>query len=131
MIKQVIVVRKDLKMPVGKLAAQVAHASMKALFERGHGGFDVKMLNQIYDIVVDDEIKQWLSGKFTKICLAVNSEAELLEVIAKCKAEGIMCSDIVDDGSTCFNEVPTLTCVGIGPYESDKIDKITGGLKLL
>ena len=126
-VKQVIVVRKDLNMPAGKLAAQVSHASTGAFLKHFNnlGGTLTPKDKKSYG----NNVHPWLTNEFTKICLKVDSEAELLEVYKKCLEEGIPSSLIKDAGHTVFNE-PTLTCLGIGPFQSDKIDEITGDLKL-
>jgi len=117
-MKQVIVMRKDLNMRKGKLVAQGAHASMATL-------------NQFLDKEMPYEMKTWLEGKFTKICVYVNSEEELLEIYDKAKKADLICSLIKDSGLTEFHGVPTLTCTAIGPALPEDIDKITGELKLL
>ena len=126
-VKQVIIVRKDLKMRPGKLAAQVAHASMKAVLDtcnllEGRVLFKSNMPEPMY---------QWLTGIFTKVVLAVESEEELLELYNKALCLELTCSLITDAGLTVFNGVPTNTCIAIGPEESYKIDAITNHLKLL
>jgi len=127
-IKQVIVLRKDLKMRKGKMVAQGAHASMKAIFDRGgvkHPESDVLVIE------MTPEMKSWITGIFTKICVSVDSEEELLSIHQQAKEAGLICSLIQDAGLTEFGGVPTYTAVAVGPAESEDIDKITGGLKLL
>lgn len=126
-VKQVIVVRKDLNMPAGKLAAQVSHASTGAFLRHFNnlGGTLTPKDKESYS----NNVHPWLTHEFTKICLKVNSEAELLEVHKKCLEMNIPSSLIKDAGHTVFDK-PTLTCLGIGPFQSDDIDKITGHLKL-
>lgn len=127
--KQVIVMRKDLNMRKGKMVAQGAHASMKAILDKMmfYPRDNVMCLNLEKDKALND----WIIGKFTKVCVSVDSEAELDEIYEKAKSSGLMCSMIVDAGLTEFNGVPTKTCCAIGPEWSDKIDEITGHLKLL
>ena len=127
MIKQIIVVRKDLNMRKGKLAAQVAHASMKVLLDsmsKGSRSWCLKGMNK------DTPLNLWLKGLFTKIVVSVDSELELLKLITKAAELGIVNTPIIDAGNTEFNR-PTLTCVAFGPDESNKIDQLTGHLKLL
>lgn len=114
-LQQVIVMRKDLNMRKGKMIAQACHASMKAVIE-----------NQL-----DYRVKTWLSGAFTKICVSVDSEEELLAVYGKAKLHNFICAIIEDSGLTEFNGVPTLTCCAIGPATKEELQDITGGLKLL
>lgn len=139
-VKQVIVVRKDLNMRKGKIAAQVAHASMKVILDRmewgeleGHeGDLDGETASVGSVVVIDSSaLSLWLAGSFTKICISVDSEAELLEVFSKAQAAGILCSLIQDSGKTEFNGVPTYTCAAIGPAYSEEINPITGHLPLL
>jgi len=121
-IKQVIVIRKDLKMRRGKEIAHGAHASM-AFLSRA-----VKSHHPIYNLT--NVQKEWLVGSFTKICVVVNSEKELDSIFNKCKEGGLEVSLITDDGLTEFNGVKTKTCLAIGPDYSSKIDPITKDLKL-
>ena len=76
-------------------------------------------------------LNEWLSGSFTKVCLSCDSEQELLDLHAKAKAAGILCSLIKDAGKTEFGGVPTYTAIAIGPDYPENIDPITGHLKLL
>jgi len=112
-LKQVIVVRTDLKMGKGKLAVQVAHASIAAFLE---AGFFAK--------------RKWLAQGMKKVVLKVGSEKELLELYEKARKKKLPCALIKDAGLTQL-EPGTVTALGIGPAEDEKIDEITGGLKLL
>lgn len=114
-MKQIIIMRKDLNMRKGKMVAQGAHASNKI----------------ILDYPLDSRVKEWLKGAFTKICVSVDSEDELLLVYGKAKLQNIPCSIIEDSGLTEFNGVPTLTCCCIGPETDEVLNPITGHLKLL
>ena len=138
-VKQVIVFRHDLlkNLRKGKIAAQVAHASLGALLKCGtREGFTNGFLNtdkwtRIYfEFNENSVLDKWLNGIFTKICIYVENEEELLEVYNKAQAAGLPCALITDAGNTEFHGVPTNTCVGIGPSWSEKIDEITGNLKL-
>lgn len=133
-VKQVIVMRKDLKMRRGKEIAQGSHASMKWLVDR----LEFKDWNQgdapeghsWHEVVLRDTERDWVDGLFTKICLQVNSEEELMEIHDKAVAAGLVVCLITDSGATEFNGVPTKTCLAIGPDTSEKIDPITSHLKL-
>lgn len=136
-VKQVIVMRKDLGMRKGKMIAQGAHASLGALLEL----FEKETIyykddsepHYRYECTFGKNgvLDAWLNGVFTKICVSVNSEEELLDIYHKVEKAMIPCKLITDCGLTEFNGVPTNTCIGIGPYLSDEIDKITGNLPLL
>jgi len=114
--KQVIVVRSDLKMSKGKLAVQVAHASVSAFYES---------MKYKKDVAIG-----WLHRHQPKIVLKVDNEVELLEIHRKAVESGLISVVIRDAGLT---ELPpgTVTCIGIGPDNKDKIDQITGSLSLL
>lgn len=126
MIKQVIVVRKDLNMRKGKIAAQAAHASMKVFFDMNESD-DESLLK----VKLNSDMKKWVNNGSAKVCVSVNSLAELYEVYNKAKDMQLPCSLIVDAGKTEFKGEPTETVVAIGPANSSLIDIITGDLKLL
>jgi len=129
-VKQVIILRKDLNMRKGKMVAQGAHASMAALLNEGFIE-EWERGERQYRIRLSEEMENWISGRFTKICVSVDSEEELLAIYKQAEDENIHCSLIQDAGLTEFDGVPTYTAVAIGPAKSEDIDKITGELKLL
>ena len=130
-IKQVIIVRKDLKMRKGKIAAQSAHASMKILADRMHK-VSIEDIGSIeYRLTPTNEMIEWLDGIFTKIALGVDSLEELTDLAEKANELNIPTAIIEDNGLTVFNGKKTVTCMAIGPALSEDIDKITGHLKLL
>ncbi len=124
--KQVIVMRKDLGMRKGKMIAQGAHAAMAVLLEHARAS-ETELV-----IPLDAPTHRWLvSGRFTKICVSVDSEAALDEVVARARAAGVPCALIVDAGKTEFHGVATKTCCAVGPAWADDVDAITGTLPLL
>jgi len=127
-VKQVIIVRNDLKMRKGKLAGQVAHASLAVILNKMKGCFPNN--HRTLYLKDDDPMEIWLSGKFTKVVLKCDSLEELKEVYNKAWRMNIPASLITDCGDTVFNE-PTTTCCGIGPDYNEKIDEITRHLRLL
>lgn len=132
--KQVIVMRTDLNMRKGKMIAQGAHASMKVLLDiMRTENIDSDHLGQEKILYIEDKsaLNDWINGRFTKVCCQVNSEKELLELFEKAKSLGIPAALITDAGLTEFGGVPTNTCIAIGPDWEDKVNEITGHLKLL
>lgn len=113
-MKQIIVLRKDLKMRRGKECSQAAHASMKATLEN----------------LEDPRVIEWLDGAFTKICVVVDSEADLLYLNQKAKDYGLITGLIKDNGATEFHGVPTYTSLAIGPDTGENLYPVTGQLKL-
>jgi PTH2 family peptidyl-tRNA hydrolase len=118
-MKQVILIRKDLKMRRGKEIAQGSHASMAFILR-----------NYVDEAANKIDLTEWLKGGQTKICLQIHSEEELLELHKKALESGLEANYITDAGRTEFNGVPTKTCLAIGPNNSEYIDKITKHLKL-
>ena len=125
--KQVIVMRKDLGMRKGKMIAQGAHASLKVLIDAGAP--DPR--GERFAIPIDPALAVWLGGRFTKVCVSVDSEAALEAIVARARAAGVPCALVVDAGQTEFHGVPTKTCCAVGPAWTDEVDAITGGLPLL
>jgi PTH2 family peptidyl-tRNA hydrolase len=125
-VKQVIVVRKDLNMRKGKIASQVAHASMKFLLDNNEAERGDELVIKLTPVEA-----MWLTGSFTKVVVSVDSEDALNDLVFKAEIEGIEVHTIIDSGRTEFGGVPTLTCAAFGPCESNVIDKITGNLKLM
>ena len=124
-IKQVIVMRHDLKMRRGKQIAQGAHASMSFLCRRlqNQGSVSLEDFSEVERI--------WLTGAFAKVCCRVNSEEELMSIFDKANAAGLEVHLITDSGKTEFHGQPTRTCLAIGPDVAEKIDVLTGHLELL
>jgi peptidyl-tRNA hydrolase, PTH2 family len=127
--KQWIIIRKDLNMPPGKLAAQASHASMGALLQGAHVTATDEPHGSL-SIPLDFDLECWLSGSFTKVALQVHSKDELEEIACKLEAAGLRVARIVDNGLTVFNGEQTFTCVGVGPHQSDKVKPILGHLQL-
>jgi PTH2 family peptidyl-tRNA hydrolase len=114
--KQVIVIRTDIKMSKGKIAAQAGHAAVSAA--------EYARKNR------PEWWSQWTREGQCKIAVKVKSEQQLMELERKARNAGLPAALIVDRGLT---ELPpeTVTCLGIGPAPSDKVDTITGKLSLL
>ncbi|TWT67629.1 peptidyl-tRNA hydrolase [Posidoniimonas polymericola] len=124
-IKQVIVMRHDLKMRRGKQIAQGAHASMSFLCRRLQAGGSVSTQD------LSEAERAWLEGAFAKVCCRVDSEEELMEIYDRASEAGLEVHLITDSGKTEFHGHPTRTCLAIGPDDVDKIDPITSHLGLL
>ena len=112
-MKQVIVCRKDLKLSKGKLAVQVSHAAVEATLRSDK-----------------EKVGAWRKDGMKKVVLKVEDEKELFRYQQLAKEVGLVAVLITDAGLT---EVPpgTITCLGIGPDDEAKIDKVTGTLPML
>jgi PTH2 family peptidyl-tRNA hydrolase len=111
--KQAILVRNDLKLPKGKMAAQAAHASVEAVLR-----------------AEKDKVKSWRAEGMGKIVLKVDDEKELYNHIQQAKDAGMTTSIITDAGHTVV-EPGTVTCGAIGPDKAEKVDLIISKLKLV
>jgi peptidyl-tRNA hydrolase, PTH2 family len=113
-VKLVLVVRVDLGMGRGKIAAQVAHAAVTAaLVSGGSAAFAA-----------------WLAEGQPKVVLKVTGGERLLEVAGQAREAGLPVSVIQDAGRT--QVAPgTPTCCAVGPADAERIDVVTGGLSLL
>lgn len=131
--KQIIVMRKDLNMRKGKIASQASHASLGAVLSCSTRAYTNGDLQSIHIDFVSNPIalSDWLENSFTKICVSVDSEEELLVVYKQAQDAGLINCLITDNGTTEFNGVPTITCCAIGPAYPEDLQPITGHLKLL
>jgi len=111
--KQVIAVRADLRLGKGKLAAQVAHASLGAY---RYAGGEAKFA--------------WEHDGEKKVVVKVRGVEELTELQKKARSLGISCALITDAGRTGV-EPGTTTALGLGPAEEKVLDSLTGKLKLV
>ncbi|MFB6110371.1 MAG: peptidyl-tRNA hydrolase Pth2 [Halodesulfurarchaeum sp.] len=111
-MKQAIVVRSDLGMGTGKLAAQVAHASLSG-----------------YEDAPASTQTTWKSEGQRKVVLSIDGERALFEIHENAKAAGLPTSLIRDAGRTQLDP-ETPTTVAVGPAESEAVDRITGSLSL-
>ena len=112
-MKQVIVVNESLRLPRGKLAAQVAHASV--------AGF----------LASSSTVQQaWLDAGMPKVVLSASSEQEVIALYQKAVSADLPAQIIKDAGKTVL-ESGTLTCASIGPASIIEIDGVTKHLKLV
>lgn len=111
-MKQVIVARRDLGMGTGKLAAQVAHASLSAVEKTS-----------------DEDVRSWKSDGQRKVVLRVDDQATLTDLAEEARRNGLSHALIRDAGHTQL-EPGTLTTLAIGPAPENEVDRITGHLSL-
>lgn len=130
-VKQMIVMRKDLNMRKGKMAAQASHASLAVILNEMKVSSNGMKVTRTLELKKDNPMQQWLEGAFAKICVSVDSEEQLLEVYQAARDKGLPCVLITDSGRTEFKGVATKTCCCIGPANAEDLQPITGELKLL
>jgi PTH2 family peptidyl-tRNA hydrolase len=112
-MKQVILVRADLKMSGGKLAAQVAHGSVEAVLKS-----DKK------------KVREWRDEGMKKVVLKVADKRELMKY-KRWVEQSRMVNALITDAAKTFFTRPTTTVLAIGPAADERIDKVTGDLKML
>mmetsp|Transcript_1284 Transcript_1284/g.3956 ORF Transcript_1284/g.3956 Transcript_1284/m.3956 type:complete len:176 (+) Transcript_1284:216-743(+) len=119
--KLVCLVRKDLGMGTGKVAAQVAHGALAAYRSavRRRDAGDVSV-----------PFRSWEEGGEPTVVLGVEDEAQLDGLLAQAEARGLPTERVADAGRT---EVAagSVTVGTIGPANNSEIDVVTGGLSLL
>lgn len=111
-MKQAIVARTDLGMGQGKLAAQVAHASLSA-----------------YEDTPAGARKEWKGDGQTKVVLKGDGERTLFELADRAEREGLPHAVIRDAGRTQLDP-GTVTALAVGPGEESAVDRVTGDLSL-
>jgi len=111
-MKQAIVVRSDLDMGTGKLAAQVAHAALSAV-----------------EHADASTVKKWKRDGQRKVVLGIDGERALFEIQEQAKNAGLPTGLIRDAGRTQLDP-DTPTTVAVGPASEDAVDRITGNLSL-
>jgi|SRR5277367_448683 len=130
-VKQVIVIRRDLKMRRGKEIAQGAHASMAWLTYRLASASQVYSKKWVEPRPAFTKVEwAWINGVFKKVTCQVQTEAELRELVDAASFLGVEAHLITDSGLTEFNGIPTVTACAIGPDYDDAINQITGKLEL-
>jgi PTH2 family peptidyl-tRNA hydrolase len=112
-MKQVLIVNGALALPPGKMAAQVAHASIAAF------------------LIADDANRtRWLELGMPKIVLDGGAEPQIRRLLREAEEAGLPVYLVRDAGRTVV-AAGTVTCLGIGPASVEAIDALTGALDLL
>ena len=128
-MKQIIIVRKDLNMSLGKMAAQVSHASMAFLSTWIKHNIDI---NYNIQTKFDKDIyNEWINDIFTKVVLEAKNKNQLLKAVEMANELGMKEGEdyfLIRDN--CLTELEpeedgrTLTCIGFKPMRSEIIDQI-------
>ncbi len=126
-VKQAIVVRRDLEMRKGKIGAQASHASQEFIWQQGSVYTD---FGPVFKMTLTDEQVRWRATGHRKVVLGVSDEAELFAIRDAALAAGLTVHVICDEGLTQI-AAGSYTCLAIGPHFSNLIDPITQHLRLL
>ncbi|MBP3883670.1 MAG: aminoacyl-tRNA hydrolase [Olsenella sp.] len=137
--KQMIVMRRDLKMRKGKIAAQSGHACVEAVLmalARENRLGQVRVTPGGEWVYLDDEgseptaLSDWFEAGVAKVCVYVDSEEELLAIANQGRERGFVVALVRDAGLTEFHGETTYTCLAFEPLRATDIDPITGNLPL-
>lgn len=121
--KQAIIIRKDLNFNKRQMASQVAQASLKFIIENN----EAERGNQLLVSLSNDE-QAWLTGSFSQDILGVGTKDQLEDIMFKAEIMGIEAYPVfVPNGS----ENPQVSCIALGPDDSDVINKLIHSLKPL
>ncbi|GAB4826421.1 hypothetical protein Ancab_009286 [Ancistrocladus abbreviatus] len=113
--KMVLVVRNDLKMGKGKIAAQCSHATL---------GLYKKLIKR-----APKALKRWEDCGQVKVVVKVDSEEDMLVLQERAKAIQLPTHITIDAGRTQITPNSRTVMAILGP--ADMVDDVTGGLKLL
>ncbi len=119
-LKMVFLVRDDLKLGAGKIAAQVAHAAVGL----------VEKITEKGTTYYKKALEHWNEYGAKKIVLRAKDLEELKKVQKLCKKRKIPCTMISDAGHTQVDP-GTVTVLGVGVEDSEILNKITGEYKLM
>ena len=112
-MKQVIVVKRSLALPKGKLAAQAAHAAVGAFIA-----------------ATEQSQVAWLQVGMPKIVVYAADADALVQLEARAREQQIPACLVHDAGRTVL-PAGTITCLGLGPAPAERIDQLTGELPLV
>lgn len=123
--KQIILLRRDLKLRRAEAAALASKASMAFIIE-----YDVSDRSDSVQIKLTGIEAEWILNSATRIILGVQTEDALKKILLKAELQGIPTYEINGPSSGKFDEGIQLIAASLGPDESEKLDIITGNLKL-
>lgn len=146
-MRQLIIARKDLQMSPGKLAAQVAHASLSFLTIRMKGGatFYEQAEKPYYEATLffeKDVYEQWICGIFTKTICEAKNRNQLMKAVTIAEELGLQeGKDFFLIKDCCLTELEpeevdengvgrVLTCIGFKPLPDDIAHKISKKFQL-
>lgn len=122
-VKQVIVVRKDLKLKKGKIALLTAHAAMQFILDNNESDRPDEL-----QVKLSQQEIQWLKGSFEKEVLGIDSQDALSSMVLRAELNGINVYSIFDKSKK-PDEGPQLVCAAFGPDEEDQLAQVVGSLK--
>lgn len=140
-MKQIIIVRKDLNLSHGKMAAQVSHASMAFLSHAIQSGIVTKTENttsQVTFSIENDILNDWLGNIFTKVILRAKNKNDLMRAVRIATDNGIVENkDFFIIRDNCLTELEPeeedgtcITCIGFKPMHTSDCEVVSKKFQL-
>jgi len=123
MVKQAIIVRKDMNLKRKEIISQATKASIKFIVENNES----ERCGQLLVNLSSDETA-WLTGSFLQDIMFVETKEQLENIMFKAEILGI---EVYPVFSKMGNNMSETSCVALGPDEPEIINKLIHGLKSL
>ena len=124
-LKQVILLRRDMKLRRAEAAALASKASMSFILES-----DMSERSSNVQVDISGIEAEWMLGSAKRIVLGVSSEDTMKKLLLKAEVQGVSTYEIIGSSSGKADEGSQIIAASLGPDEDDKLDIITGNLKL-
>lgn len=134
-VKLVLVIRRDFEHSLrrGKEIAQGGHAGEYFLTKKLHDAclkaVDRNAGYEEFSLGLSPEMQKWIVTGHKKVVCQIPTEAEMLDLMKEAQARGIEVNLVTDSGLTEFGG-PTNTILALGPDLEDRLNPLTGHLKL-
>ena len=145
MYKQLLIIRKDIPMSLGKICAQSSHGSMAFISHLLQNGKKKKNGDEYeLTLTIDKDImEQWFCGMFTKVVCGAKNKNQLLKAVKMAEEMGMIEGrDFFVIKDNCLTDIEpeeydengvgrTITCIGFRPMGAEVIEKISKKFQLL
>jgi len=124
--KQVILIRRDLKLKRAAMVAMAAKISCEFLVDN-----NVSERGDTLKVNLTPQESDWMQGKSMRIILGVSSEEALKNILFKAEMAGLSSYSMTNSPKNKNDFDEEILCAAIGPDDPERIDEITGNLKLI
>lgn len=124
-LKQVILLRRDMRLRRAEAAALASKASMAFVIE-----WDMSERSGSVQVDITGIEAEWLLGSAKRIVLGVSSEEAMRKLLLKAEIQGVSTYEIIGSTNGKTDEGIQLIAAALGPDDEDKLDLITRNLKL-
>lgn len=118
-VKMILLIRKDIGMTPGKAIAQGSHAVLGVFTDMIDVIAACNDGKQNFIGYMTADMREWLEGSFAKVALKCNNSQDIEDAEQWAKDNNIPYKKITDNGTTQFDNVPTITCIAVGPCRSE------------